>query len=122
MRIFLVGCSLFVLQFLAALQAAGPADARLFKWTCDYPIVANANGVFRDQEYSTEFEIDDATGRARVIRSGRPTEIEFSMRAGSLTFLEKVPDGTVKITTIDEAGGTVDSRHILLGGRLVPSQ
>ena len=122
MRISLAACSLAAAHLLAVIQTASPAQAKLFRWKCDYPLVANPNGVYRDQEYSTEFEIDDATGRALVIRGGPPAEVEFTVHAGSLTLVEKIPDGTVKTTTIDEAGSAVDSRHILLRGRLVPSQ
>jgi hypothetical protein len=104
----------------AALGAT--AQARVIRWNCTFPIVANPNGVARDQDFQMLFALDDTTGKASL--TGRNGVAEVAAIAGdrALTFLERLPSGAIQITTIDAGGHSVHSRHILAGESLVPSQ
>jgi hypothetical protein len=105
---------------LAGLLAT-EAEAKLLKWTCTYPVVANANGAFGKQEYRVEFDVDTA-GRAVIFKDTGSSDVELFAGLDSITFLEKLDSGAVRATTIDKFGSSVLSRHIVLKGRLVPSQ
>jgi hypothetical protein len=114
--------SLFLALGTTVLLLAPNAEAKLLRWSCTYPIVANPNGAFRHQEYSVEFTFDNATGKASVIRESGSNGAALFTGIDSLTFLEKLDADTVRTTTIDKSGASVHSRHVILGGKLVPSQ
>src|SRR5262245_60140260 len=65
------------------------AEAKLLRWTCTYPLVANANGAFGKQEYRVEFDVDTA-GHAVIIKDTGPSEVELFAGPDSITFLEKL--------------------------------
>lgn len=107
---------------LSLLALVDPVEAKVIKWSCRYPIVANPNGVVRDQTFELTFTVDDATGKATSQGSGGIAEVSLIAGAGSLTFVERLASGTVQTTTLDAAGHSVHSRHVMLNGFLVPSQ
>jgi hypothetical protein len=121
MRTPLVKLSLLGVCALALLFIHG-AEAKLLKWTCAYPRVANPNGAFGHQDYSVEFTLDNVTGRASVIRNTGSNGAVLFAGTDSLTFLERPDASTIQTTTIDRSGSSVHSRHVIMGGRLVPSQ
>jgi hypothetical protein len=99
-----------------------PASAKVLKWMCTYPIVANANGTTKGQSYDLTITFDDQTKKAVAIHNGRQSDVEVFAGANGLTFIERQPTGAIQTTTIDSAGKSVNSRHMLIDGLLVPSQ
>jgi len=99
-----------------------PAGAKVLKWTCSYPVVANANGATKGQSFDLTFTADDQTKKAAVIHNGRENNVEVFAGANGLTFIERLTSGAIQTTTIDTAGKSVNSRHMLVEGLLIPSQ
>jgi len=99
-----------------------PASAKVLKWSCSYPVVANANGTTKGQSFDLTFTVDNQTKKAVVIHNGRENNVEVFAGANGLTFIERLITGTIQTTTIDTAGKSVNSRHMLVDGLLVPSQ
>jgi hypothetical protein len=105
--------------------AAGPPNSgltRQHRWTCSYPLVGNPNGLFREQNFTVGFAIDDATGNAVATRESVTVGVDIFLEGGGVTFVERGLSGGYRITTIDRWGRSVYSRHIILGGQLIPSQ
>jgi hypothetical protein len=96
--------------------------ARQHEWTCSYPIVSNPSAIVHEQDFTVGFSVDDATGNAVVTRENVTVGVDIFSEGGGVTFVERRISGSARITTIDRWGSSVYSRHIILGGRLVPSQ
>ena len=121
MATLLAGISLAAHADVKASPQNGGA-ARQHRWTCSYPIVGNPNGIVRDQDFTVGFSVDSATGNAVAIRENVTVVVDIFSEGGGVTFVERRLSGGSRITTIDRWGSSVYSRHIILGGRLVPSQ
>ena len=106
----------------AAVMLDAPANAKIIEWSCTYPIVANPNGVTRDQDFKMLFALDDVTGKAISTGSNGPKEVTVIAGERVITFLERLPSGTIRATSIDVEGRSVHSRHTMINGSLVPSQ
>jgi hypothetical protein len=64
---------------LSLLALVDSVEARIIKWSCRYPIVANPNGIVRDQTFELTFTIDDTTGKATSRASGGISEVSRSL-------------------------------------------
>lgn len=110
--------------FVAAMPLLfhAPANAKVLQWTCSYSKVSNANGIADSPGLSITFKVDDATGKATMTGDASIRVVEVSAGPQSITFLERLPGGAIQITSIDSSGHSVQSRHRLIGGQLLPSQ
>ena len=111
-----------VAAILCAVLYTGSAEAKIINWNCAFPVVANPNGVTRDQDFRILFALDDATGKAA--RIGDNGSIDVIVIAGdrAVTFVERLPSGAIQTTTVDANRHSVHSRHTMTGTGLVPSQ
>jgi hypothetical protein len=98
------------------------APARQQRWTCSYPIVSNPGAIVREQDFTVGFSVDNATGNAVATRENVTVGVDIFTEGGGVTFVERRLSGSARITTIDRWGSSVHSRHMILEGRLVPSQ
>jgi hypothetical protein len=71
---------------------------------------------------SITFKVDDVTGKASMTGNAGISAVEISAGPQSITFVEHLPGGAIEITSIDSSGSSVQSRHRLIGGQLLPSQ
>ena len=109
------------IAFLALLLAA-PADAKVLKWSCTYPTVANPGGVFKNGSLTLSFSVDQEGKKAQVTGNRGTHDVEVFAGADGLTFVDRQKTGAIQVTTIDSAGKSVHSQHTLLKGLLIPSQ
>ena len=110
--------------FLAAatMMLAAQAQAKVVEWSCVFPIVANPNGVTRDQDLKMVFALDDATGKAKLTENSGTREVTVIAGQAVISFLDQMPSGTLRVTAIDAQGRSVQSRHTMIGNNLLPSQ
>jgi hypothetical protein len=111
-----------VLITAATVMLDAPANAKVIMWQCTFPIVANPNGLIRDQDFKMLFALDDITGKAALIGNNGVTNVTVIAGDRVITFLQQLPSGTIQTTAIDVEGHSVHSRHTMIGGSLVPSQ
>ena len=113
-----------LVSFMLALSAMfpAPAGAKLREWTCTYAKVANINGVADDQALKVTFTIDDSIGKATMAGAAGASAVDISAGPQSITFFERQANGAIQITSIDASGTSVQSRHRLVSGKLLPSQ
>src|SRR6476660_9421692 len=90
-----------VLMTAAAVMLDAPANAKIIEWFCTYPIVANPNGVTGDQDFRMLFALDDVTGKALSTGSNVAKEVTVIAGERVITFLERLPSGTIRATAID---------------------
>ncbi len=107
---------------LMVLAFVSPTHAKIIKYNCTYPLVANPNGIARNQDLKMTFAIDDATGKATLIGDAGTTDVILISGSAGLTFVERQNSGAIQTTTLDTSGRSVHSRHLMIGGTLVPSQ
>ena len=92
-------------------------------WDRDEPRVKNAS-----QEFGFQIDgIDHRQGSARIIGNAGADDLTALRGADSVSFLERVPAGTINVTTVYAWRNTegrfkaVHSRHVAIGGP-APSQ
>jgi hypothetical protein len=101
---------------------ASPALAKNFRWICTYPVVANPEGVTK-QDFKLEFLVDDVAEKAVVVGNAGMSDVDLHTGSLGVTFMEKLGGGAVQTTTIANGGASVHSRHTVnLGGKFVASQ
>ena len=110
---------MMIFIFLAALGE--PSFAKVVNWTCSFPIVANPNGVMRDQDAKAQFTLDDVTGKAQLLGDNGAIDVAVIPGDRVMTFVARLPSGGIQTTSIDPAGHGVLSRHTVLAGTLLPS-
>jgi hypothetical protein len=99
-----------------------PVEAKALKLSCSYPLIANPGGVFKDQSLALIFSIDETGKHATVTGAQGAHAVEVFTSPNGMTFIDRQKSGAVQVTTIDSAGKSVHSRHVILGGALIPSQ
>ena len=106
----------------AMVVLASPALTKNFRWTCVYPVVANPEGVTK-QEFKLEFLVDDVAEKAVVVGTAGMSDVDLHSGSLGVTFMEKLGGGAVQTTTIANGGASVHSRHTVnLGGKFFASQ
>jgi hypothetical protein len=111
-----------VLLICLSATLSHPAHAKVIRWNCTYPVVANPNGVTRDQDFSMLFALDNVTGKATLTANNGVVDVAAIPGDRAITFLKRLSSGAIQATTVDVHGNSVHSRHILVGESLVPSQ
>ena len=107
---------------LCAALHIGSADAKVIKWNCTFPVVANPNGVIRDRDFRILFTLDDVTGKAARIADDGTVDVIVIAGDRAITFVERLLSGAIQTTTVDANRHSVHSRHLMVGTGLVPSQ
>lgn len=107
---------------LCAAFPMGSAAAKVITWNCAFPLVANPNGVTRDRDFRMLFTLDDVTGKATRIADNGTVDVIVIAGDRAITFVERLPSGAIRTTTVDANRHSVHSRHLMVGTGLVPSQ
>ena len=106
----------------AMVVLASPAPAKNFRWVCTYPVVANPEGVSK-QDFKLEFLVDDVAEKAVVVGNAGMSDVDLHTGSLGVTFMEKLGGGAVQSTTIANGGASVHSRHtVKLEGKFTASQ
>lgn len=109
-----------VVAALAVLSS--PALAKNYRWICTYPVVANPEGVTK-QEFTLEFLVDDVAEKAVVVGNAGMADLDLHAGSYAMTFMEKLGSGAVQTTTIAHSGASVHSRHTInREGKFVATQ
>jgi hypothetical protein len=107
---------------VAFVALSSPALAKNFRWICTYPIVANPDGVSK-QDFKLEFIADDVAQKAVVVGNAGMSDVDLHTGSLGVTLMEKLGSGVVQTTTIANGGISVHSRNtVTREGRFLASQ
>jgi len=87
---------------------------------CEFTSSSDADGNKTDS-FILEFYFD-SKNKAYMKGNVGVAEVTPSAQLGGVSFIEKTPAGNIMLTTIDNNGNAVHSRHTVIFGELVPSQ
>lgn len=73
-------------------------------------------------DLSLKFTLDTNSSEAFMVGNAGVSKVSVHSGIYGLTFLEHLPAGAVQSTTITEGGNSVQSRHSMMGDRIIPSQ
>lgn len=102
--------------------AAGPAGADVIALSCAFPDVCGANLRCADGALTLRYEVDRASRAVALVEGDARIGVSVAQGEAAISFHTHLPTGGFHSTTVTAGGAAVHSRHMVIEGRLAPSQ
>lgn len=113
--------TLLATVILILLQSSTSAET--LKFECHFSFYSSIEGMKSDgQPFTFDIHFDSVSRDAFVQGSIGISPIEVNVGNAGISFIEKLGSGATNVTTINQRGFAVHSRHPLIGGGIVASQ
>ncbi|MFN3972652.1 MAG: hypothetical protein ACK4L4_14990 [Gemmobacter sp.] len=107
---------------LALAMTCGPALGDRFALTCDFAEVCGANLICGNGSLRLVYEVDRDSHEVFLIDGEARVGVSAAQGDAALSFHSHLPTGGFQSTTFTAGGAAVHSRHIVIDGKLAPSQ
>ena len=102
---------------------AFPAIGEAIRLVCDFASFSTPKDGLRSGEFGFLITWDNVTNDAFMTGNNGVAPLLVVPGDGLVTYIERVPSGTLNTTTVLSDGHAVHSRHTVMGGELlIPSQ
>ncbi|MFO1257247.1 MAG: hypothetical protein U1E78_02325 [Gammaproteobacteria bacterium] len=90
--------------------------------TCKYLVYSDQEGPHKTDDFVLEFSKDTTSNNFYLKGNNGISDVKYVKGSSGINFVEVTGVGNIMLTTIDEKGNSVHSRHTIMGGEIVPSQ
>lgn len=108
---------------VAALLVPFAANAGTVTKICTFDRQASPDGLEKPSKpYVLTFMTDTVTKKSYVVGNNGSMAVRVEPQGQGVSFIEMTATGNLIVTTVDNQGSAVNSRNVIIAGKLYPSQ
>ncbi|MEM9058964.1 MAG: hypothetical protein AAGD13_00755 [Pseudomonadota bacterium] len=112
-----------LLATLIFVSAQSSVSAEALRFQCRFDMHSTIDGLeFDEQPFKFDIHFDEVSHDAFIKGNVGISPLEAVVGRDGISFVEKLGTGALHITTINQRGFAVHSRHPLFGGGILASQ